>query len=219
MRTSFFLFLFAVVVMAGCKSSSTSTNGSTSSSIVTPGDGSYFVLNHQTFDSTGAVSISYIDTEEVYSNTLSMFGKNNVLELLAGLDFVIPVVEYVNYDSNGDVTSDSSVADEVPVSIVEAGIFFSRITYPFASQKTTTLSGIDSQNQLTLAGAGSGTITINNQAIPIQKVNATPSGPSTFPETVTLSFAPSLGVIVERTALSGGVETYHDIVTNYVLKP
>ena len=197
----------------------TSTYGSISTGIATPGVGSYFVLNHQTFDSTGAVSISYIDTEEVSSNKLSMFGKNNVLELLAGLDFVIPVVAYINYESNGDVTSDSSLADEVPITIVEGGFIFSRVTYPFASQKTTTVPGIDPQNQLTLAGAGTGTITINNQTIPIQKVNAMPSGPSTFPETVTLSFAPSLGVIVEQTALSGGVETYHDVVTNYVLKP
>ena len=239
--TSYFpAVMVTALFIGGCKTSSTAHNGSTTttpSGITAPGEGSYFITFHQDIDSTGKITSSWTDTETVYLTGLPLFGKTNVMELLTKKGtstYTYNGVEFLNYESNGDVTSDSSINSEGSASILMGwNGTDGPITYPFASQspKTYTLDTIVNNNgkndtsHLTLkfVGSGNGSTGINNQAVPTENVTMTATytynNSNNATETIVISFAPSLGVIVETKILQGSSVSEHNVVTGYVLKP
>jgi hypothetical protein len=237
MRTSFLLFLFAVVVMAGCKSTSTSTNGSTTT-IVTPGAGSYFTMVDITTDSTGAVVSSDTTVETFVATGLTYGGKTNVIELIDSQDGIPTDTGYLHYESDGDVST------YVPSSEEFFGSVSGWWTIPFSSQQKVTIKGDTASNgtseslSIIFQGAGSGSITIMGQSVYEEKVSSilddtvmeTLAGRTIYSDTTTenlgtSSFAPSLGEEVEsstpgtRDPITGVMgNSDHHFVINYVLK-
>jgi len=230
MRTSFFLFLFAVAVMAGCKSSSTSPNGSTT--LVMPNAGSYYVTVDIETDSTGTLVSSDTTTTTVAQTGLPIYGKTNVLELVEDTSGVPEDTVYIHYESNGDVSYHSTPNPELFGELAGWEIF------PFASQQQQTLTADTTEDgetanfTETFLGAGSGTITINGQQFSEQNITGSlkiiETGilyNDTSTSTGTESFAPSLGYLVESrnpgtrdpsTGMMGNSD--HSYVIRYLLK-
>jgi hypothetical protein len=229
MRTiSYFsLFLAGILAFAGCKSSSTSPNGS--GGIVIPNAGSYFTLVDLQFDSTGALVGSDTIIETFLQTGLSIYGKTNVAEVMDSSKGFQTGIGYYNYESDGDVSAYGNSITGSPEWMV----------YPFGSQQpqqtngdTTTLEGSESY-ALTINGAGSGTTTIAGTGFSTEKVTVngniiiTKSGVT---DTVSGNFgtetlAPSLGEIVDvtipaerdpNTHILG--TSQHEFVIGYMLK-
>ncbi len=156
MRTSFFLIVLCIVVIAGCKSTTTSPNASTFSR--GPAVGTYFILQDTYTDSTGNVISTDTTKELVVATGVTIYGESDVDEIAdsssAGWS---KDTAYFRYLTDGDVSTyiHSSTADP-------SGWF----TYPFATQTAanwfsvdTTLPGIIINDTAQVVGGGFANIT------------------------------------------------------------
>jgi hypothetical protein len=227
MRTSFFLFLLAVVVMAGCKSTSTSPSGSTT--VVIPNAGSYFTLVNVQFDSTGEMVESDTIVETFLQTGLSIYGKTNVVEVIDSSNTYVTAGAYYHYESDGDVSVYGNIITGSP----------GWMLYPFGSQQPqqtsgdTIENGISESYALTISGAGSGSTSIAGTGFSTEKITVNGNiivSRSGILDTIsgnfgTEAFAPSLGELVdettpaERNYLTQKLGTSsHEYVIGYVLK-
>ncbi len=225
--TYFSLFLVGIIAFAGCKSSSTSPNGSTA--IVIPNAGSYFVSVNLQYDSTGALVESDTSVETFLQTGLSIHGKTNVVEVVDSSDGSVTDTTYYHYESNGDVSAYEN----------NFGGSLEWATYPFGSQQSqqlsgdTTEQGISESYAFTISGAGAGSISIAGKEFTTEKITVNGKIIATIfgiPDTLsgnlgTEAFAPSLGEIVdettpaERDLFTQALGTSsHEFLISYVLK-
>jgi hypothetical protein len=133
MRTFIFPSLICVVVIAGCKSNSTSPNAGTSS--YGPKVGTYYILQNISTDSTGKVISIDTTKEEVVATGVTIYGASDVVEIAdsssAGWS---KDTAYFRYLSDGDVSAYIHVSTSDP-----SGWF----TYPFATQTAVTWFTVD----------------------------------------------------------------------------
>jgi hypothetical protein len=228
MRTSVYVILLAGVLIAGCKSSSTSPNGSGGSTVI-PNAGSYFIIANLQFDSTGAIISSDTTVETFFATGLTIYGKTNVAELIDSSNGQVTDTAYINYESDGDVSAFGN-------NIAGSSDWW---LYPFASQQSQTIngdtsySGVAEKYTFTFSGGGSGNASILGKDFSTEKVNLNGKIIASFlgvTDTVsgsfgTISFAPSLGEVVDETtpAMRDPIThaqgtSSHDFVIRYVLK-
>jgi hypothetical protein len=151
MRTSFFLIVLCTFVIAGCKSTTTAPNASTSSR--GPAVGTYFILQDTYTDSTGNVISTDTTKELVVATGVTIDGESDVVEIAdsssAGWS---KDTAYFRYLADGDVSAYIEGISGDP-----SGWF----TYPFATQTAatwfsvdTTLPGITIQDTARVVGDG-----------------------------------------------------------------
>ena len=209
MRTTFrFIILAAFVAAAGCKSSSTSPNGS-GMSIATPNVGSYFISDNTMIDSTGAITSEDTDIATVLRTNLSIYGMTGVIVILDS-DYqqgIAPDTTYLKFESNGDVELFQGANSNSPQPDSWLRIpFGSQATVPWFTIDTSFQPGQRSSIVATLSGAGTGSFSIKGQTIATEKVQVNTIEKDTtinpFPSvysynlTISESFAPSIGYIV-----------------------
>ncbi len=232
-KLHFNLLLLSVagLLIGGCKTSTSPSN----SSITTPGAGSYFVNVSQSKDTMGMITSSDTSTDNVVQTGLAFSGKTNVMEVITTNSDGSHDTNYFHYESNGDVSvyaaSSSTGFGTLPTNN-------GWITIPFASQGTTTSSsdttidGYPFHVNFTVAGAGSGSVTIKGKSFSTEnaKMTIAMSG-SVFGQAInmstatTLQFAPSLGYVVAtntpgtRNPITGTMQPSNQSMTiDYSLK-
>jgi hypothetical protein len=230
MRTiSYFsLFLAGIIAFAGCKSDSTSTNASGGGTVI-PNPGSYFIIANLQFDSTGTVVESDTTVETFFKTGLTFNGKTDVAELIDSSDGFVTDTEYINYESDGDISAFGN----------NFAVTSDWWLYPFASQQSQMINGDTSSNGVaetytfTFSGGGTGNASIMGKNFSTEKVNLNGKIIASFggvTDTVsgnfgTISFAPSLGEVVDETTpamrdpISQALGTSsHGFVVSYMLK-
>ncbi len=194
-----------------------------------PNAGSYFITANLQYDSTGALVSSDTSVETFFRTGLSIYGKTDVVEAIDSSDGSVTDTTYYHYESDGDV---SVYGQNIIGSI-------GWTTYPFGSQQAqtingdTTIQGISETYALTISGAGSGNTTIAGKSFSTEKINLSGKIIASFlgvSDTAsgnfgTISFAPSLGEVVDETipaqrdAVTRALGTSsHDFVISYFLK-
>jgi hypothetical protein len=202
------------VLLAGC-SSSTSPNGSPA--ITIPNPGSYFIIALTYTDSTGRVLQADTVKSVILSSNATIYGKTGVLvDLDSETGGWSTDTGYNYFDDNGNVGAYEQSGNG---SVNPAGW----ITYPFASQGTSTWFTLDtsfnpyteSNITATLSGNGSGSTTIlgqtfqtENAKLTVLETDTTRSNGSVFTidNLVYVSFAPALGFVVSSS--QPGVRDY-----------
>jgi hypothetical protein len=132
MRTTIIRTFIGVVVIAGCKSTTTAPNATTSSS--GPAVGTYYILQHISTDSSGKV-IADTTKELVVATGVTIYGESDVVEIADSSSVGWSKdTAYFRYLADGDVSAyiRSSTADP-------SGWF----TYPFATQAAATWFTVD----------------------------------------------------------------------------
>jgi hypothetical protein len=223
----FSLFVAGAIAFAGCKSSSTSPNGSTA--VVIPNAGSYFVIVNLHLDSTGAIVESDTTVETFVATGLYFAGKTNVVEVTDSSNGYVTNTGYYHYESDGDVSVFGNYITGAPT----------WTTYPFGSQQPqpingdTTANGVSESYALTISGAGSGSSSIAGKGFSTEKITVDGKiivSESGITDTVTgnfgtEAFAPSLGELVDETTpairnpISHALGTsFHEFLISYMLK-
>jgi hypothetical protein len=150
--------------------------------------------------------------------------------LIDSSDGQVTDTAYINYESDGDISAFGN-------NIAGTSEWW---LYPFASQQPETIngdtavSGVAETYTFTFSGGGAGTASIMGKSFSTEKVNLNGKIIASFlgiNDTVsgnfgTISFAPSLGEVVDETtpAMKDPVTqaqgtSSHDFVVSYVLKP
>lgn len=102
--------------------------------IVRPGVGSTFIIRRRYWDTTGALTQDYLDTEVVFKSGITFAGKNNVIAVSLPADPAILHGGYYDYEPNGDFDDYSDIP----------GVRDGWRTYPIASKGTTSFVQVDS---------------------------------------------------------------------------
>jgi len=171
--------------------------------VVIPTPGSYFVLHYSETDSTGNVVLSDTEWETIKATDLTQNGKDGVVEIIisgqAPDGSFDTSISYRKYETNGDL----SMYYTEKGGLFPAGWY----TYPFATQASfsgthdTLFQGETLHEAYTIAGSGSGSITIKGTSFTTQKITITSTvtrNGITTPYSIRIfEFAPSLGEIVK----------------------
>jgi hypothetical protein len=218
--------LFCAMFVVGCSSSSSpSTNNSNSQSTsVKPKIGSAFTDSVSSKDTSLANQPGYSLTYRLGDTNATVGGKSGVYVFTSyGSDSVC-----CYYETNGDV----AVYIDFSAGGFDAGEEW--VTFPFASQATSNITTFSTMviDTVTISGtvhgSGTATQTIDGNSLFVEKatMNAQASAVAgTIPATVSLTYAPSIGILVYQNTtdtgsvfgqnLSGGSTIF---VTSYALK-
>lgn len=154
-------------------------------------------LYHNVPSSGATLTYTLVDTMATKA------GQANVYEFISSIDTV-----WQHYEANGDLSV------YAPFAAAGYTVGSEWVTFPVSSQSSsniTTLKGfvLDSVTITgTMQGQGSGTQTVNGTALAVQKaqmnVSATSALAGTIPGTVTISFAPSIGLVTHQVITTTG---------------